>query len=167
VERGEAKALLPLAEALSQSGDLKAAEHALRRADDQGIGEAAARLGDLLQERGDVQGAEAAYHRAMERDVAVPGLAALLERRGDAEGAMAVYRQGRELSDMQSVFNLGLLHERRREFDDAAEALELVASVADQPLAKAAGEALRRVKRIRSGEEAAAPAATKAGSPDY
>ena len=77
---------------LARQGDMKGAEAAYRRADEEGHGTAAAYTGLFAEARGDASGAEEAYRRADER--------------GDGYGA----------------FRLGLVRSRAGDWDAAAEA---------------------------------------------
>ena len=103
--------------ALAARGDMRGAESAYRRADEQGHPFAASNLGVLLEQRGDLTSAEAAYRRADERGDAggAFNLGGVLEDRHDLLGAEAAYRRADQRGDAGGALRLGALLAQRND----------------------------------------------------
>src|SRR5260221_14321026 len=101
---------------LREEGELKAAEAAYERADEQGNDMGAYNLGLLRLRAEDNAGAEAAFRRADTRghDDAPVNLGKIFEDRGELDEAEAAYRRAGERGGMLGGLALGVFLETGR-----------------------------------------------------
>lgn len=152
---------------LAEKGDMRGAESAYRRADEQGHPFAASNLGVLLEQRGDLTGAEAAYRRADDRGDASGAfnLGGLLEDRNDLLGAEAAYRRADQRGDGGAALRLGALLEERNDLFGAEAAFRRADERGDATGAFKLGTALEK-RHDLAGAEAAYRRAAERGQGD-
>lgn len=155
-ELGDASAAILLGNLLRGSGDFDQAKAAFLRAEGRGHPEAAMSLGNLFDELGDVDAAKAAYLRSIELGslYASLNLGLMLARLGEDAEALPHLERAAESGEVGGFWGVGKVHEKREEWQAAADSYRRGVDLNDAECAFGLGLALYQLGDLRGSKTA-------------